>query len=193
MSRYTHFQFRGEREGRVAQMSKQEQVIARKKQELLEKQKTTELAKQVAAAQNLSAKTDQPTEDSDEPVNKTVEMDSQSALLKNSFYNDGSFLENFKKITEAAAKKAEEERLKQELEDAEKEKESETNTENKEHQSRLVIFISMLNLFKLIKYLFSSIAIRIKIVTIKSEIKIHNVKNIICIIFLIMPAIYHRY
>lgn len=36
---------------RVAQMSLQEEIIAKKKLELIEKQKTAELAKQVVAAQ----------------------------------------------------------------------------------------------------------------------------------------------
>lgn len=146
MSRYTHFQFRGEREGRVAQMTKQEQVIARKKQELLEKQKTTELAKQVVAAQcSSSAKTEQTEEDSIETSTKAVETvkTEQSTSLKNNFSNDGSFFENFKKITEAAAKKAEEERLKQEQDDAEKEKDNEANAEIKERQSRYEIILSV--------------------------------------------------
>lgn len=37
---------------RVAQMSMQEEIIARKKLEIIEKQKTAELAKQVVAAQS---------------------------------------------------------------------------------------------------------------------------------------------
>lgn len=41
---------------RVAQMSMQEEIIARKKLEILEKQKTAELAKQVVAAQTASSK-----------------------------------------------------------------------------------------------------------------------------------------
>lgn len=39
------------RNDRVAQMTKQEELIAKKKLEILEKQKTAELAKQVVAAQ----------------------------------------------------------------------------------------------------------------------------------------------
>lgn len=41
---------------RVAQMSAQEEIIARKKLEILEKQKTAELAKQVVAAQAAANK-----------------------------------------------------------------------------------------------------------------------------------------
>lgn len=41
---------------RVAQMSVQEEIIARKKLELIEKQKTVELAKQVVAAQTGTTK-----------------------------------------------------------------------------------------------------------------------------------------
>lgn len=41
---------------RVAQMSIQEEIIAKKKLELIEKQKTAELAKQVVAAQGNSSK-----------------------------------------------------------------------------------------------------------------------------------------
>lgn len=37
--------------GRIAQMTKQEAIIANKRQELLEKKKNAELARQVAAAQ----------------------------------------------------------------------------------------------------------------------------------------------
>ncbi|XP_034662891.1 formin-like protein 20 isoform X4 [Drosophila subobscura] len=40
---------------RFAQMSKQEEIIAKKRQEILEKQRTAQLAKAVAAAQNLQA------------------------------------------------------------------------------------------------------------------------------------------
>lgn len=142
MSRYTHFQFRGEREGRVAQMTKQEQVIARKKQELLEKQKTTELAKQVAAAQCSSAKIDKSDDDSCEQTNKASDRikAETSTSLKNNFNNDGSFLENFKKITEAAAKKAEEERMKLEkeigAEPAETENDPEMTIEDMENENR---------------------------------------------------------
>lgn len=40
------------RNDRVAQMSKQEEIIAKKKRELIEKQRTAELAKAIAAATN---------------------------------------------------------------------------------------------------------------------------------------------
>lgn len=129
MSRHTSFQFRGEREGRVAQMSRQEEIIARKRQELIEKQKTNELAKQVVAAQSgtTAATPTVPT--------ATLEVKHPSNLPKqtfetdpprptNNFTNDGSFFENFRKITEAA-KKAEEEKQKKEAERLAKEKELE--------------------------------------------------------------------
>lgn len=41
---------------RFAQMTKQEEIIAKKRQEILEKQRTAQLAKAVAAAQSLAAK-----------------------------------------------------------------------------------------------------------------------------------------
>ena len=45
------------RSDRVAQMTKQEELIAKKRQEIIERQKTSELGKAVAAAQiNLSGK-----------------------------------------------------------------------------------------------------------------------------------------
>lgn len=45
---------------RVAQMSMQEEIIARKKLEIIEKQKTAELAKQVVAAQSGSTIPEKP-------------------------------------------------------------------------------------------------------------------------------------
>lgn len=135
MSRHghTHLYFRVEREGRVAQMSKQEEVIARKRQEILEKQKTTELAKQVVAAQGSSTTTASAAIASAGTKVKSIKetitsvpMCQQKSLLvidepvppKNNFNNDGSFLENFKKITEAAAKKAQDEKEKRDKEEA---------------------------------------------------------------------------
>lgn len=134
MSRHghTHLYFRVEREGRVAQMSKQEEVIARKRQEILEKQKTTELAKQVVAAQSSSTATAPTAVAATGTKVKSIKESTPSAPSqqkspsvieepvppKNSFNNDGSFLENFKKITEAAAKKAQEEKQKLEKEEA---------------------------------------------------------------------------
>ncbi|XP_059611617.1 SURP and G-patch domain-containing protein 1 [Phlebotomus argentipes] len=78
------------RNDRVAQMTKQEEIIAKKKRELVEKQRTAELAKAIAAATNEGNKSTDTTETS------------TSATPRNSFNNDGSFLENFKKITQAA-------------------------------------------------------------------------------------------
>ncbi|XP_034489001.1 formin-like protein 20 isoform X5 [Drosophila innubila] len=46
---------RNHRVDRFAQMSKQEEIIAKKRQEILEKQRTAQLAKAVAAAQTLAA------------------------------------------------------------------------------------------------------------------------------------------
>lgn len=143
MSRHTNFQFRGERErqeGRVAQMSRQEEVIARKRQEIREKQKTNELAKQVVAAQSSTTTTTTtvPAEvvspapsvpvKSIKEKNQTLEIDPPQP--KNNFTNDGSFFENFKRITEAA-KKAEEEKQKLEAERIAKEKELEEQNERK--------------------------------------------------------------
>ncbi|KAH8278960.1 hypothetical protein KR018_011779 [Drosophila ironensis] len=156
---------RNHRVDRFAQMSKQEEIIAKKRQEILEKQKTAQLAKAVAAAQNLAAqlKTEAPsskssppeldtdalaeeeeahghshTEPAPEEGNGSLEMAEKSAeatpaakslnsftgktgkitfghkrqqlpqpsveqpppKVMNTFCNDGSFLENFKKILE---------------------------------------------------------------------------------------------
>lgn len=119
MSRNLNLPYRNEREGRVAQMSRQEEIIARKRQEIREKQKTSELAKQVVAAQCLSTtipEAPKPTPDVKHPLNlpkQTFEVEPPPP--KNSFTNDGSFFENFKKITEAA-QKAEEERQRVEAE-----------------------------------------------------------------------------
>ncbi|XP_037037029.1 uncharacterized protein LOC119074838 isoform X2 [Bradysia coprophila] len=89
---------------RVAQMSMQEEIIAKRKLELLEKQKTAELAKQVQAAQTGGKSSKK------EKESKTAHTQKVSAVLdeppppKNNFNNDGSFFENFKKITDAAKK-----------------------------------------------------------------------------------------
>lgn len=139
---------------RFAQMSKQEEIIAKKRQELLEKQRTAELAKAVAAAQNLAAKLkgiqsdekvvektskedeESKTEEDEEKKLENLEVASSTttkssslvsltgktgkmygsgvkratvsapsseqpqAKVQNTFCNDGSFLENFKKILE---------------------------------------------------------------------------------------------
>uniref|UniRef100_A0A1I8PJC7 G-patch domain-containing protein n=1 Tax=Stomoxys calcitrans TaxID=35570 RepID=A0A1I8PJC7_STOCA len=150
---------------RFAQMSKQEELIAKKRQEILEKQRTAELAKAVVAAQALANKlkagstenekeTEKKSSDVSEDESKTVEPTSQEIAtatttaassstasttsatatkssvtskmtgkmyggagvkrptiaapsaeqpqvkIQNSFCNDGSFLENFKKILE---------------------------------------------------------------------------------------------
>ncbi|KAL9873073.1 uncharacterized protein ACN427_014052 isoform 1-T1 [Glossina fuscipes fuscipes] len=136
---------------RFAQMSKQEELIAKKRQEILEKQRTSELAKAVAAAQSLAAKLKNSNEESsqeeeraDDPSVDVKKMDAEPSAfinassisckssslnsftgktgkiifgqkrttpappivdqppikVQNSFCNDGSFLENFKKILE---------------------------------------------------------------------------------------------
>lgn len=118
----------------------QEEVIARKRQEILEKQKTNELAKQVAAAQTSTTVTEdttltQPPTALKDAI-KTPTFDAEPPQPKNSFTNDGSFLENFRKITEAAAKKAEEEKQKKEKLEAErlaKEQEQQQKAESVEH------------------------------------------------------------
>lgn len=146
MSRHTNFQFRGEREGRVAQMSRQEEVIARKRQELLEKQKTNELAKQVVAAQTGAPQEPVipiPTcvKDVKHPLNLSkANLDAEPPQPKNSFTNDGSFFENFRKITEAA-KKAEEEKQKIEADRLAKEQEKQKaeSTDNFEQNNEQII------------------------------------------------------
>ncbi|KAH8318818.1 hypothetical protein KR074_006897 [Drosophila pseudoananassae] len=64
---------RNHRVDRFAQMTKQEEIIAKKRQEILEKQKTAQLAKAVAAAQNLAAQLKTET-----PVGKPVSTESES-------------------------------------------------------------------------------------------------------------------
>lgn len=161
MSRHTNFQFRGEREGRVAQMNRQEEVIARKRQEILEKQKTNELAKQVAAAQcgstppvqiQPNTKIDVPavstTKDAKQPLIPAKQtFEAEPIPPKNNFTNDGSFFENFRKITEAA-KKAEEEKHQIEADRLAKEQEQQKAIENSEqleqkHEPILVVPHSM--------------------------------------------------
>lgn len=96
-----------EREGRVAQMSRQEEIIARKRQEILDKQKTNELAKKIFAAQSDSKSSTPPLPNAtlikvQKPlVPNFREID--STLPINQFNNDGSFLENFKKVTATSA------------------------------------------------------------------------------------------
>lgn len=99
---------------RFAQMSKQEEIIAKKRQEILEKQRTTELAKQVAAAQSVASKqlvdesTHEDSESTDANVTTTPQPVATTSIagfsnqmkVKNTFCNDGSFLTHFKKILE---------------------------------------------------------------------------------------------
>ncbi|XP_053692705.1 uncharacterized protein LOC128741135 [Sabethes cyaneus] len=81
------------RTDRIAQMSQQEQLIAQKRQQILEKQRTLQMAKQIVAeASKNNASVDE------------SETDKSSAALKIPFNNDGSFLENFKKLSEKFAK-----------------------------------------------------------------------------------------
>lgn len=56
-----HTSYYNEHGGRIAQMTKQEAVIASKRLELLEKKKNAELARQVAAAQQGSTTEATPT------------------------------------------------------------------------------------------------------------------------------------
>ncbi|XP_061399201.1 protein diaphanous homolog 1 [Musca vetustissima] len=133
---------------RFAQMSKQEELIAKKRQEILEKQRTAELAKKVVAQQmanklkndiEAEKEVDKKSSDASEDEVKTETSASITTVasaatkpsvtskltgkmyggggqkrssmaipnaeqpqpkIQNSFCNDGSFLENFKKILE---------------------------------------------------------------------------------------------
>ncbi|CAD7093022.1 unnamed protein product [Hermetia illucens] len=117
------------RSDRVAQMTKQEELIAKKRQEILEKQKTVELGKAVAAAQssgnaNVTKKKEPTTSESTTTavtittttsVTAGIVPSEIMAKFQNNFCNDGSFLTHFKKILEetkkneeAAAEKVEE-------------------------------------------------------------------------------------
>uniref|UniRef100_B3P2E3 GG12860 n=1 Tax=Drosophila erecta TaxID=7220 RepID=B3P2E3_DROER len=71
---------RNHRVDRFAQMTKQEEIIAKKRQEILEKQKTAQLAKAVAAAQNLAAqlKTETP---AGKPIGNEVEEEDDARYL----------------------------------------------------------------------------------------------------------------
>lgn len=84
------------RTDRIAQMSKQEQLIAQKRQQILEKQRTLQMAKQFAA------------EASKNSAGANDEEPDKAGGLKIPFSNDGSFLENFKKLSEKLAKTTEE-------------------------------------------------------------------------------------
>lgn len=85
------------RTDRIAQMSKQEQLIAQKRQQILEKQRTLQMAKQIAAEASKAT-----------PAGAEDEQGADSSgTLKLPFSNDGSFLENFKKLSEKFAKTAE--------------------------------------------------------------------------------------
>lgn len=132
MSRQVNF---GQREGRIAQMSRQEEVIARKRQELLERQRTNELAKQVVAAQTATTTTTTTSPSSPTSTEKPMPADPMTHK-KNSFTNDGSFMENFKRITEAA-KKAEEDKQKAEAEKAAKEREIQEMIKRKMNESQM--------------------------------------------------------
>uniref|UniRef100_A0A182T0E7 Uncharacterized protein n=1 Tax=Anopheles maculatus TaxID=74869 RepID=A0A182T0E7_9DIPT len=80
---------------RFAQMSKQEQLIAQKRQQILEKQRTLELAKQIAAEATKDTPSVTETPEDTEPSTGKV-------LLP--FSNDGSFLERFKQLREKIVK-----------------------------------------------------------------------------------------
>lgn len=77
-------------------MSKQEQLIAQKRQQILDKQRTLQMAKQIAAEASKSN------------AGENEEEPDKSGTLKIPFSNDGSFLENFKKLSEKLAKTTEE-------------------------------------------------------------------------------------
>uniref|UniRef100_A0A182PE56 G-patch domain-containing protein n=1 Tax=Anopheles epiroticus TaxID=199890 RepID=A0A182PE56_9DIPT len=82
---------------RFAQMSKQEQLIAQKRQQILEKQRTLELAKQIAA----EATKDTPS------ATETPEATETTGKVLLPFSNDGSFLERFKQLSEKIVKQTE--------------------------------------------------------------------------------------
>lgn len=72
---------------RFAQMTKQEEIIAKKRQEILEKQRTVQLAKAVAAAQTLAAKmkSDINGTETTEVINETcVDIKKDDTLLSTS-------------------------------------------------------------------------------------------------------------
>uniref|UniRef100_A0A182JNU5 G-patch domain-containing protein n=1 Tax=Anopheles christyi TaxID=43041 RepID=A0A182JNU5_9DIPT len=83
---------------RFAQMSKQEQLIAQKRQQILEKQRTLELAKQIAA---------EATKDTSSATEPTEAIEATSGKVLLPFSNDGSFLERFKQLSEKIVKQTE--------------------------------------------------------------------------------------
>ncbi|XP_052903579.1 uncharacterized protein LOC128310877 isoform X2 [Anopheles moucheti] len=80
---------------RFAQMSKQEQLIAQKRQQILEKQRTLELAKQIAA---------EATKDTPSVTETPEDTADTSGKVLLPFSNDGSFLERFKQLREKIVK-----------------------------------------------------------------------------------------
>ncbi|XP_053660077.1 uncharacterized protein LOC128709117 [Anopheles marshallii] len=80
---------------RFAQMSKQEQLIAQKRQQILEKQRTLELAKQIAA---------EATKDTPSVTETPEDTTDTSGKVLLPFSNDGSFLERFKQLREKIVK-----------------------------------------------------------------------------------------
>ncbi|XP_058130495.1 uncharacterized protein LOC131272685 isoform X2 [Anopheles coustani] len=82
---------------RFAQMSKQEQLIAQKRQQILEKQRTLELAKQIAAEATKDTPSTTEVPEAPEAAGKVVLP----------FSNDGSFLERFKQLSEKIVKQTE--------------------------------------------------------------------------------------
>ncbi|XP_055614055.1 uncharacterized protein LOC129760429 [Uranotaenia lowii] len=111
------------RSDRIAQMSKQEQLIAQKRQQILEKQRTLQMAKQIAAEATKSNTLE---------TNET-EPDKPGGTIKLPFSNDGSFLENFKKLSEKFVKPPEETpvQVKRPAEDEAEEGASELSSEKK--------------------------------------------------------------
>lgn len=106
------------RPNRLVQMKTQEEIIQRKKLEILERQRTQDMVKQLAAAAGIENSTRW---DTWTPDILGVTLFSSSFLLRlfvrsskdaqdakgivNTFSNDGSFLENFKKISEQVQQK----------------------------------------------------------------------------------------
>lgn len=105
------------RTDRIAQMSKQEQLIAQKRQQILEKQRTLQMAKQIAAEATKNS------------TGENEEEPEKAGALKIPFSNDGSFLENFKKLSEKLAKTTEETAKRPAEEEAESNIEKKARTE----------------------------------------------------------------
>lgn len=80
---------------RFAQMTKQEEIIAKKRQEILEKQRTAQLAKAVAAAQSLAAKLKSDVNEAETSGGDTaIGVDNKSVESSSSIANADSVIPN---------------------------------------------------------------------------------------------------